>query len=428
MTRDVEPVKSHRIVVKHVVRPAELQGDRRIDGVRFVSEGVIPKRVFHEAGVVASFAQNARIERGFGRLAVFQYQWHVQSHARAVGSGGIGVGQHDLQQRHGKLVVVIFQIKQAELRGGEVSRQPSRRSNSWEFVFRVGPKIIARIVFLRHAQQQPCKLAMQSFVFRIDLESFAELVNVRIAVRQALTREFGGTWFASTRGCEQRGDRALGIVTRGLYSREFKQDRFVIRLQSERSMVAVGGEFELASLLGQFGQFVHGAEGGWCVGKHLLPARDALREGAINVLEGLLGSGTDCVVRRRIAPARGQICAALRPCGRERRREPRNKGRRIPRATWRSFEIDAHGLAKLFAGAFAVPGFQQRVGEVFTDIGTRRRKLRGLAEAGNRAVVIVRAQGIEGFRKGLICGIRWLPASSVIAKKRVSGRSTAHSF
>jgi hypothetical protein len=64
--------------------------------------------------------------------------------------------------------------------------------------------------------------------------------------------------------------------------------------------------------------------------------------------------------------------------------------------------FETNGFAELLAGGFTVTGLQQSVGEVLVDIGATGRERRSFAEERDGCVIVVGAQGIEGFGKRFV--------------------------
>jgi hypothetical protein len=67
--------------------------------------------------------------------------------------------------------------------------------------------------------------------------------------------------------------------------------------------------------------------------------------------------------------------------------------------------FELHSFAELLARSFAVAGLQEGIGEVLADIAAVRRERRGLFEKRDGGVVIVKPQGVEGFRKRFVGGV-----------------------
>ena len=116
--------------------------------------------------------------------------------ADAVGQIEISALEDALEQGQGGGAVVAGQIEKTELRGGE---QVAGRTLGDDFELALG------FLLLIHAEEQVGKLAVQLDVGGIELEGFAEFVDVGIAGGKQLAGGFGGARLATTRGGEKSG-------------------------------------------------------------------------------------------------------------------------------------------------------------------------------------------------------------------------------
>ncbi len=168
---------------------------------------------------------------------------------------------------------------------------------------------------------------MQGLVAGVDIERFAEFVDIRIAVGKLLARQLGCACFTAARGGKQRLHHALGVTPRPLHAGEIEQYGLPLGLKLERRLVTRGREVEFIALFGQLGQFVKRAEGGGR-GCQEPVAIARYRRRAERRYSGTPGMQWRSKPRHP-NPVHGQRYGGLRLCGRARYRGLRSRERRI---------------------------------------------------------------------------------------------------